>query len=300
MGGLCIIIYKDEGNALITVITVSSNSEEYIADTMQSILNQTYQNYEYIIVDNASSDKTVDIIKSYESAFKGRLKWVSEPDKGIYDAMNKGIDLASGELIGIINSDDYYPEDTLELVAKAYINYVGSHGLIILTGSLCRVDVNKVPLFVLKAKTDQIEKVIDSSFTINHPSTFVAANVYNEVGRFNSAFKYAGDYDFFYRAVKHKKVNIINIDVVLAYMRAGGATDRIQNVFCRAKEEYMVRRGNLPFLKNILNSAHYYLVVLSKILIKRMISAKTIDNYYHNKDKLPLIVKKIAKIYWVC
>lgn len=91
----------------ITIITATYNSEQTLSDTINSILQQNYDNYEYIIVDGASKDNTINIIKKYEPQFKGKLKWISEKDKGIYDAMNKGISLASGDVFGILNSDDF-------------------------------------------------------------------------------------------------------------------------------------------------------------------------------------------------
>ena len=102
-----------EENKLVTVITPCFNSEKTIRKTIESVLNQTYHNIEYLIIDGASTDKTVEIAKSYEQAFGGRMKIYSEPDKGIYDAMNKGIRLAGGELVGIVNSDDYYETDAV-------------------------------------------------------------------------------------------------------------------------------------------------------------------------------------------
>ena len=90
-----------------SIITISFNSGKTIERTLCSVLNQTYYDYEYIIVDGGSKDETLDIIKRYEPMFEGRLKWKSEPDKGIYDAMNKGIMRSSGDIIGIVNSDDW-------------------------------------------------------------------------------------------------------------------------------------------------------------------------------------------------
>ncbi len=105
---------------LFSIITVCYNSEKTIERTIKSVLNQTESNYEYIIVDGGSTDKTLDIVKNYEDAFNGRLKYISEKDNGIYDAMNKGIGMAKGELIGLINSDDYYELDALENIKKEY------------------------------------------------------------------------------------------------------------------------------------------------------------------------------------
>lgn len=109
---------------MISIITATYNSAETINDTIKSVLCQTNKDFEYIIVDGGSTDETVDIVKSYESEFSGRLKWVSEKDKGIYDAMNKGIKMASGDIIGILNSDDFYTDkDVLQTVADNFLNH---------------------------------------------------------------------------------------------------------------------------------------------------------------------------------
>lgn len=92
----------------LSIITVTYNSEKTLRDTIESVLSQTYTDYEYIIVDGASKDNTINIVKEYEPKFEGRMRWISEPDKGIYDAMNKGIKMSTGDVVGIINSDDFY------------------------------------------------------------------------------------------------------------------------------------------------------------------------------------------------
>ena len=102
----------------VTVITPCYNSEKTIRRTIESVLNQTYSNIEYLIIDGASTDNTVSIAKEYEEAFQGRMKIVSEPDDGIYYAMNKGISMATGELIGIVNSDDYYEKEAVALMVE--------------------------------------------------------------------------------------------------------------------------------------------------------------------------------------
>ena len=118
-----------------SIITVSYNSSKTIEKTINSVLSQTYKDVEYIIVDGASSDGTVEIIKEYEPLFEGRMKWISEPDNGIYFAMNKGIQMAKGELIGIINSDDWYENDAVEKIVYGWS------------------DAGKKPLSVLHGKT---------------------------------------------------------------------------------------------------------------------------------------------------
>ena len=105
----------------ISLITTTYNSAETLRSTFDSVLSQTYTNIEYLVIDGASKDKTVDIIKEYEPKFEGRLKYVSEPDKGIYDAMNKGIRMATGEVVGILNSDDFFTsDDVIACVAEAF------------------------------------------------------------------------------------------------------------------------------------------------------------------------------------
>lgn len=108
----------------ISIITATWNSASTVRDTFDSVLRQDYQDYEYIVVDGGSKDETVDIIREYEPRFEGRMKWTSEPDKGIYDAMNKGIARATGEVVGILNSDDFYTSfDVLKAIALRFEKY---------------------------------------------------------------------------------------------------------------------------------------------------------------------------------
>ena len=117
----------------ISLITVCYNSEETIKDTIESVLKQTYRNYEYIIIDGKSKDKTLDIIKSYEKKFDSKLKYISESDEGLYDAMNKGIALATGDIIGILNSDDIlYDKNVFQNVVDNFTNCDGVYSNLLL------------------------------------------------------------------------------------------------------------------------------------------------------------------------
>lgn len=110
--------------AKISIVTATWNSASTVRDTFDSVLRQVYTDYEYIVVDGASKDETVDIIREYEPRFEGRMRWVSEPDKGIYDAMNKGISMATGDVVGILNSDDFYTSfDVLQAIARRFEKY---------------------------------------------------------------------------------------------------------------------------------------------------------------------------------
>ena len=114
----------------ISLITATYNSAETLRDTMQSVLNQTFKDVDYIIVDGGSKDGTMDIVKEFEPKFEGRLRWVSEPDKGIYDAMNKGVKMAQGDIVGILNSDDFFAsDDVLEKVNAAFTENLAIDGV---------------------------------------------------------------------------------------------------------------------------------------------------------------------------
>lgn len=105
----------------ISVVTVTFNSSSTLRDTIESVLKQKYSDYEYLVIDGGSKDNTVEIIKDYEPKFGGRLKWISERDKGMYDAINKGIRMATGDVVGIINSDDFYHRDDIfDIINKTF------------------------------------------------------------------------------------------------------------------------------------------------------------------------------------
>lgn len=130
----------------VSIITATWNRGDTIRDTIESILSQTYQDWEHIIVDGASKDNTLEVIKEYENRYKGRLRLISEPDKGIYDAMNKGIAMATGDVVGLLNSDDYlYSDDVFESIVNTFKeqNCDGVHaGIVVVnpeTSSVIRV-----------------------------------------------------------------------------------------------------------------------------------------------------------------
>jgi glycosyltransferase involved in cell wall biosynthesis len=172
---------------LISIITVVYNGAKTLEQTIQSVINQTYNNIEYIIIDGGSTDGTLDIIKEYENHIS---QWVSEPDKGLYDAMNKGISIANGELIGMINSDDWYEDNAVELIADAYQKHSEKR---IFHGD--RFDV-------LENGTKSIRKFHPSKFkflyygmTYNHPSMFIHRDIYKK-SFYNINLKALSDYEF--------------------------------------------------------------------------------------------------------
>ncbi len=224
-------------NLLLSVVTVSYNSDNTIEQTIQSVLNQTYKDIEYIIVDGKSTDKTLEIIKKYENDFNGRLKWISEKDNGIYDAMNKGIAMANGEFVGIINSDDWYEENALENMIKFFKKFPESD---IIYGRLKSIyEFGQKKYFI---ETDQPLNlsVLKKGKTIHHPAVFVKNKIYKKYGMYNLDYKLAADYDFFLRMYLNG-VNFTYCDQLFSYFRAGGASNnslKLINEYNSIKKKY--------------------------------------------------------------
>lgn len=202
------------GNAApkITMITPCYNSAKTIRRTIESVLAQNYERLEYIIIDGGSTDGTVDIIKSYGSRID---KWVSEKDNGIADAFNKGISLATGDLIGIINSDDGLEPDALSTVAAAYTPDADVYrGSLRLWGEGSDVNIVEKPSMTFN--------YFDTNH-INHPSTFVSRAAYKKYGAYNADLKYVMDYDLLLR-FQNAGASFVRVDACLAYFTLGGVT----------------------------------------------------------------------------
>ena len=180
----------------VSIITVCYNSEKTIAQTIGSVLDQTYHDIEYIIVDGNSTDNTMKIVETYREKFAGRLKVVSEPDRGIYDAMNKGIRMASGELIGILNSDDYYEKNAVEIM----VNAMTEDRYQILYGEMRTWRNGKEESVGLLTHTFLRDRMI------YHPACFVTRAVYRDLGGFDLRYPSVADYDFMLRMAEKREV----------------------------------------------------------------------------------------------
>lgn len=201
----------------VSIITVCFNSEKTISKTIESVLNQSYENIEYIIIDGASTDGTLAIVNQYRDSFKERLKVISEPDEGIYYAMNKGIELASGEIIGIINSDDRYEIDAVERVVDAY-EEEGEPDYAVIFGNLRSWSENGE----LVGESQSRLEGMSEKMTIAHPSTFVSRSTYREFGAFNTKYVSVADYDLIWRYSEESQIRFIKVDSVLANFTLGG------------------------------------------------------------------------------
>ncbi|MDQ7987528.1 glycosyltransferase family 2 protein [Pseudomonas sp. G34] len=204
----------------ISLITVSYNSAATIRDTIESVLQQTYADIEYIIVDGASTDNTMAIVSEYESRI---AKVVSEPDKGLYDAMNKGVAMASGDVIGILNSDDFFESDSvLEAVADAFIRAPEAQ---LAFGDIVFVDcddLNTVTRFYGAAHFRPWK--LRFGWMPPHPGTYIRRQAYAQAGDYSIRYKISADYDMFVRMLLVKKMAYTRIDRVLVRMRAGGVS----------------------------------------------------------------------------
>ncbi|WP_172917224.1 glycosyltransferase family 2 protein [Capnocytophaga canis] len=206
-----------ECSPLISIVTVSFNALKTIEQTILSVVNQTYPNIEYIIIDGGSTDGTVDIIKKYEDKI---AYWVSEPDKGIYDAMNKGIEKASGEWINFMNSgDEFYNENVLRDV--------------FLKENLKEVDVLYGDVVVKLPKKEVLKKAtplqnIEKWMVFCHQSTFVRTKLHRE-NFFNITYKICADYDFFLKLYRKRK-KFRYLSKVISKFLHGGVSDSLMKV----------------------------------------------------------------------
>lgn len=228
---------------MISIITATYNSAKTINDTIKSVLCQTNKDFEYIIIDGGSTDETIDIVKSYESEFSGRLKWVSEKDKGIYDAMNKGIKMASGDIIGILNSDDYYTsDDILQTIADAF---------------KCQ-DVDAIYgdiHFIKDGDPDKCVRYYSSrmfspfwlrfGFMPAHPSFYCKREVFEKSGLYRLDYKIGSDYEMMVRLFRKYKISSRYVPKDFVTMRTGGASNsNLNSRLTLIKEDVRACRDN--------------------------------------------------------
>lgn len=232
----------------ISIITVVYNNEKTIKEAIESVLYQSYSNIEYIIIDGNSSDSTVYIIDEY----KDRLGYfISEKDKGIYDAMNKGINAATGDVIGILNSDDLYQDTN---VIETVMNQFNQNPSIdIVYGDLVYVKSDNVNKVVRNWKSNPYyNRFFENGNVPPHPSLFVKKRIYEEAGLFNLDFKLAADYEFMLRIFKKHNFKSKYINKVIVKMRLGGATNQsFSNIKQQNTEILKAWKHNhlkLPFL----------------------------------------------------
>ena len=227
-----------EDALLVSIITVCYNSEQTIRDTIESVLRQDYDNIEYLIIDGKSKDNTVDIARSYQEDFQQRgykFRIISEKDAGLYDAMNKGIRLAEGALIGIINSDDWYEPVAVSTAVEAYREE--TYDMFYADIRLIRQDGRSM---IKHSRQDRFP----TSRHWNHPTTFVTKQTYEELGGYRNEGIH-DDFELFLR-IRRAGKRIVIRNTVLANFRSGGVSNNKSLASCRKRchDRYRCYRNN--------------------------------------------------------
>lgn len=234
----------------ISIITVTLNRADTLRDAIESVLSQTVR-AEHIIVDGGSTDGTLDLVRSYGNHFS---KVVSEPDEGIYDAMNKGIRMASGEIIGILNADDFYRHPG---VLSRVLHLFESKGVDAVYGDLEYVDPVQTSKVVRRWKSGSFRpEDFLKGWMLPHPTFFVKREVYEQHGLYRPQFNSAGDYEMMVRLLYKHRITTAYLPEVLVRMRAGGISNR--NIWRRLaanredRKAWKINGVRAPFYTTIL------------------------------------------------
>ena len=208
----------------VSIVTATYNSALTLGDVLVSVLNQTYADIEYIVVDGESIDGTVDIIRQYEPMFKGRLKWISEKDEGIYDAMNKGIRMASGDVVGILNSDDYFTSND---VVEKFMSEFEDSSIDAVYGDVHYI-YSENPGKCVRYYSSRCFKPwrLRFGFMPAHPSFYCLKKVFDKAGLYKTDYAIGSDYEMMVRLFSVYKIKAKYLDMDFVTMRLGGVSTR--------------------------------------------------------------------------
>jgi glycosyltransferase involved in cell wall biosynthesis len=230
---------------LVSIVTIVYNGDQHLEQTIQSVLTQSYPNLEYIIIDGGSKDNSVEIIKKYAD----RLSfWISERDKGVSDAFNKGVAHCKGEIIGLINADDWYEPNAVTEAVKAIEQADVAYGDLTYWKNGNRD-------LTVEGNVDQLQ----NEMSLNHPTVFVRAECYRKYGHFRTDLKYAMDYDFLLR-LKVNGCRFVHVPQVMAHMRWEGISD--QQWYKACQELLAIKNRYLP-QKSFYNRLYFHKQVAS-------------------------------------
>ncbi len=267
----------------VSVITACLNSIKTIEQTILSVMGQNYENIEHIIVDGGSTDGTLDVIRYY-SERNGNIKWISEPDRGIYDAMNKGLMLAGGEVIGILNSDDWYEKNAIIRVVNRFAateaDMIYGRIRMVYSNGFCRIKLNP-----------NISEVY-YQMPAPHPASFIKREVYNELGNFDIHYGIAADYEMLLRIYTTQK-KIVELPEVLTNFRENGASRK--NLRMCAEETREISYRYLKCFPQICNAENIEKVYQGYL---RIAERDDLENRIKNLPDVTLIAQK-KKIFGV-
>lgn len=220
----------------ISIITPVFNGADTISDCLASIDRQSCLPFEHIIINGNSTDKTAEIINSFDRPYR---RVITEPDKGIYDAMNKGIKLAAGDIIGILNADDFYPTDDILFSVKKIFDNKKINSCY---GDLLYVDADNTDRIIRNWKSGSFHlKKFLSGWMVPHPTFFVRRYIYEEFGYFNLELGSAADYEIMIRFLVKHRITTTYLEKIIVKMRIGGASNK--SIFSRLKANRMDRKA---------------------------------------------------------
>ena len=219
----------------VSIVTTAYNSEKTIKRTIESVLSQTFPDIEYWIIDGSSTDRTIDIIRSYEPLFNGRLHWISEKDKGIYDAMNKGVSRSTGDIIGILNSDDFFTSN--DVISRMTAHF--ADGIDAVYGDVHFVKPNNLQKSVRYYSGKPFRPwMIRFGFIPPHPSLYIRRSVYEQYGLYDTSYRISADVDLIARLSYIHKITMQYIPMDFVTMLVGGeSTKNWKNRWIGTKED---------------------------------------------------------------
>ena len=261
------------GEPRVTVVTVVRNGVGTIEQTIRSVLGQTYRNIEYIVIDGASTDGTVDIIRKYE---KKIAYWISEPDRGISDAFNKGIAVSTGQIIGLVNSDDWMSLDQVERGVHALL----SSSADFVFGDLLIHDFHGVPKHVLHGDPFYAKRIASKMPELNHPTVLVKRHAYERIGFFDANLHYAMDYEWLLRLHKSGGIGLY-VEAITGHMRESGISHRM---FIRSLRE--VRRIAIHYGQPAIGAYYLYIFRVIKGTARRLIERWLSRSFYQRIRKI--------------
>ncbi|MCP3965755.1 MAG: glycosyltransferase [Lentisphaerae bacterium] len=229
----------------VSIITATFNSARFLPQAIESVAEQDYGNIEYIVVDGGSKDGTVSIIRNYNSVIS---KYVSEPDKGIYDALNKGINMASGDIVAFLHSDDFYADTC---IVSQLVKSISAHSADGAYGDLLYISQNHAEKVIRKWHSRQFDpKSLKFGWMPPHPTLFLKKKVYlenqlNDREFFDLSYNIAADYDFMLRIMKKQSTRLAYLPFALVKMRCGGVSNRsLKNIIQKMREDYSAIKTN--------------------------------------------------------
>jgi glycosyltransferase len=239
----------------ISIITATYNSESTIKTCMDSVLNQTYSNIEYIIVDGGSKDETLSYINEKASEHP-KIVYNYEPDKGIYDALNKGIKKATGDVIGFVHSDDFLADNS---IIEAIVDVFKTKNVDGVYGNLHYVALENTDKIIRNWISKPFNtKMLKQGWMPAHPTLYLKKSLYDNNGMFDLTYKIAADYDFILRIFKQSQLKFYFLPKTIVKMRVGGASNRsLKNIMQKTKEDYRAIKTNdigswvTIFIKNV-------------------------------------------------